>query len=163
MGATPCILKLCAFGGTTVLMCVSAQWGAGTGTPMRSLTSALGCLRTSCPFAVRLEGTKTKPWGFQAHMVPGAGGYSLGRTAAPGTQPGLLLHKGFLLSHWPGSAGSDMLVQTPQMAGVVFLFLGRNESHSGGCTSTHHLIPALHKRDRMYSPGKVSCWASWDT
>lgn len=158
-------------------MCVSAQWGAGTGTPMRSLTSALGCLRTSCPFAVRLEGTKNKPWGFQAHMVPGAGSYSLGRSAAteggrvpphgipaaPSTRPGLLLHKGFLLSHWPGSAGSDMLVQTPQMAGVVFLFLGRNESHSGGCTSTHHLIPALHKRDRMYSPGKVSCWASWDT
>lgn len=157
-------------------MCMSAQWGAGTGTPMRSLTSALGCLRTSCPFAVRLEGTKTKPWGFQAHMVPGAGGYSLGRSAATeggrvpphgipdalSTRLGLL-HKGFFLSHWPGSAGSDMLIQTPQMTGVVFLFLGRNESHSGGCTSPHHLIPALHKRDRMYSPGKVSCWASWDT
>lgn len=90
------------------------------------------CLASHQPWAAsgplslccQAGGDKNKPWGFQAHLELGA---------APCTEGGredtqhrippmardtlqLLPHKGFLLSPWQG----DVLLQTPQVAGVVF-------------------------------------------
>lgn len=41
------------------------------------------------------------------------------------------------------------------LGSVIFLFLGGSKSHSDGCTSIHHQIPALHKNHRILSSGKV--------